>query len=230
VKHGTFFGKKTGKKAKKPLELQALPQAESFMNPKKKAKLASSITGQKQNAPMGCIVLKNYDEYENGEGGVRETMQIISDEIEKHKGVTYENKGNFFFMIPPVKTKTFKNEHPMIDIIQFAKKALDEHNKKFKKKINYGLSLNYGTIVTNETPTVFQFMSMGTLMTTAKKIANKSSGAILIGEKFKEKVKEDLKAERMEIDDLKFYRFIEIKEKKDHSAFVNNFLHKTYGK
>lgn len=226
----TFFGRITGKKAKKPLELKELPGPKPLSESKIKAELSLSITGTKQNSPVGCLFLKNYEELQSGQGGVNETINQIASMIENKKGVVYENKGNLFFMIPPVRTKTFKNELPLLELSQDIQKLLNEHNKKFKQKIDFGIGLNFGTIVTNENLGKFKFMSMGSLMTDTKKLANKSSEHILFTDKFKARLPENAKTEKVSVDGIDSYRLVEMKIKSDNSAFINNFLKKTYNK
>jgi len=224
----TFFGRITGRKAKKPMELQSLPEDEKLADSKMKGELTLSITGSKQNTPIGCVFIKNYEEIKSGVGGTRETLNQISNIIEHKKGIIYENKGNFFFLIPPIRTKTFKNEKPLLESAIEIKKILDEHNKKFKIKINYGLGLNFGTIVSKEEGNKFQFMSMGTLMTTTKKLSNRSTGEILIGDKLKERFDKEVVLNKVEIEGLEAYEFKEIKEVVDNSKFINNFVKKNF--
>jgi len=222
----TFLGRKTGKQAKSPIELKELPKASTLTNTKTKGELSISITGSRQNSPIGCISLKNYEEIKDGQGGVLETFSKISELIENEKGVIYENKGNIFYILPPIRTKTFSNEIPIIKISEKIKGIINSHNKKFKKKINFGIGINYGTIVTKEENGVFKFMSMGTLMTIAKKIANRSNGIILMNDKFKEKLDTTVKVEKVAIESMNVFKFNSINEKKDNSAFINNFLAK----
>lgn len=221
----TYFGKRTGKKASKPLELKSLPGPNPLMESKVKADLSLSITGTKQNSPIGCIYIKNYEEIQSGSGGVRETLEMISNLVEEKKGLIYENKGNIFYLIPPIKTKTFHNELPILNLSESIKAVIDEHNKKFKLKIQYGISLNFGTVVTRNEGGTFKFMSMGTLMTTSKKIAIKSVGEILMGDKFKERISKDVKYERVDFEGLSVYKFLGyIKSNNDHSKFIKGFL------
>lgn len=227
AKNKKFFGKKTGKLKSKPLELQEIPQPEKLIQTKTNAQISTSITGGKQNAPIGCIMIKNYEETRFGEGGVRETMQEIANQIEANKGIIYESKGNIFFIIPPTKTKSYQNEIPAINVMKFAQKLLNAHNKKFKQKISFGLSLNYGTIVTNETENNFRFMTMGTLITDTRKLSRMSTGQIIIGEKFNEKIKDKIKVQRIENEEIKAYEFISIKEEHNNdqsSTFIKGFL------
>ena len=87
-----------------------------FVNPKVKTELSLSINGTKQNAVVGCISLKNYEEIKSGSGNVSETLESISNLIESDKGLIYKNHGHLFFILAPVLTKTFKNEETSLKI------------------------------------------------------------------------------------------------------------------
>lgn len=224
----TFFGRRTGKKSKAPLELKQIPELEAMANPKVKGELSLSITGTRQNAAMGCIFIKNYEDTKSGVGGVKETLGKIASEIEREKGIIYENRGNVFFILPPVKTRTFKNEVPMINLSEKIESILRNHNKKFKQKINFGIGLNYGTIVTKQEKDSFKFMSMGTLLTVTKKLANKSDGEPLFSNEFKERLPKEFKIENLSANGFSAYKVVEIKHKADHSKFIKNFVAKNY--
>lgn len=221
-----FFGRKTGKKAKSPIELKEMPTPNCLINTKVKGELSISITGSRQNSPIGCISLKNYEQIKDGDGGVLETFSKIGELIESKKGIIYENKGHIFYILPPVRTKTFSNEIPIIKISEKIKELFVVHNKKFKQKIDFGIGLNYGTIVTREEGRVFKFMSMGTLMTIVKKIANRSNAIVLMNDKFKERLDKTVKVEKMNIENMNVFKFNSIVPQKDNSEFIANFLKK----
>ena len=155
---------------------------------KNKAELSLSIKGEKQNASLVCLKIKNLKEIESKESNAEETLQKIVNFADENKAVTYGNQENLFFILAPIKTKTIKNEKTAINIAQKIKEILKNHNKMFKQKIEYGVSLNYGTIVAKQEKDSMKFMSMGTLITTAKKIASISDGEIYLGEKIKNKL------------------------------------------
>ncbi len=222
-----FFGKRSNKKSKKPLELKKIPEVSVFQsNMKNKAELSLSINGTKQNTPMGCIYVKNYDEIKLNEGIVKETFEKISFLIGEKKGLIYQNQGSIFYFLPPVRTKTFDNEIPLLELTTNIKSILDEHNRKFNVKISYGVSLNFGTIVTSEKEGTFKFMSMGTLMTVSKKTAILSRGDLLMSDKFKEKISKVANCEKIDADGLMIYKFNGYinSNKKDYSKFINGFL------
>lgn len=203
---------------------EKIVQAETLAQTKKKLELSLSIVGTKQNAVVGCIALKNYDLIKNGLGNVKETMKVVSDLVESKKGLIYRNNGNIFFIFAPSVTKTFKNQNEGLDTVIKIKEILLDHNKKFKQRIEFGLSINFGTIVTKEEKDSVKFMSMGTLMTVCKKVANYSKEEVYVTDKFKEKLEGNFKGEMVDIGNVKAYKFLEMKNKDSHGTFIEGFL------
>ncbi len=226
----SFFGRVRKKKTKKKNDVVELGgekhvSKKGFLNPSVKTELSLSINGTKQNSVVGCIALKDYEEIKSGEGNVRETFEKISNVIESNKGLIYKNHGHVFFILAPVLTKTFKNEETALNIADEIVKILKNHNKKFKKKIEFGISLNYGTIVTKIGVHKNHFMSMGTLMTDSKKMANASNEEVYLGEKVRERLGNKVRVEVKQIGSLKAYEIKELNSgNKDYSPFLKGFM------
>ena len=195
-----------------------------FISSSKNASLSLSIVGTKQNACIGCISIKNYEEVKSGAGNVKETFNKITSLVEGEKGFIYNNKDHVFFIFAPALTKTFKNEITGVKISDKILKILKEHNKKFKQRIEFGLSLNYGTIVTKQEAESLKFMSMGTSMTETKKLANSAKEQIYISKKIKERLGKDVKTEVKELGTITGYIIKEIVEKVEHSSFLKGFV------
>jgi len=189
-----------------------------------KSELSLSINGYKQDASVMCLNLKNYDEIKDGEGQVCETIQRLVDIFEGEKGFVYGNNENIFFVFAPSRTKTFKNEMPLIEFADKALLILKEHNKKFKKLIHYGLSLNYGTIVVTEDQTGLRFASMGTFMTVSKKIAMRSKGQIYLSGEFKKRLGKDVKTELRELGSISAHILKEVVDRTKNSTFLEGFV------
>ncbi|PJE81294.1 hypothetical protein COU58_03175 [Candidatus Pacearchaeota archaeon CG10_big_fil_rev_8_21_14_0_10_32_42] len=192
--------------------------------PSKKIELSLSITGSKQTATIGCIFLKNYDILMSGEGGVNETLSRIYNLVEESKGFVYLNNSYIFFILAPHFTKTFKNQKEGLLISQKIKEILKEHNKKFKQKMDFGISLNSGEIILNPEKGKVKFMSLGTFMTLGKKLASFSDGEILISENLKTILGVEVKGSLMEFGGIKSYKFENISDKNVHSTFIKGFL------
>ena len=196
----------------------------SLLNTRNKAEISLSIKGDKQNVSIICLKLKNLKEIGSKEGIAEKSLQKIVDLVEEKKGYTYENNENLFFIFAPVSTKTFNNERTAIEVAQKIESALTEANRLYKNKIDFGIGLNYGTIVAKKEKETLQFMSMGTLITTAKKTANASKGTIFLGEKMNDKLRTEVKTEKEMHGNTELYKIKEVKTKGDHKNFLSNFV------
>ncbi len=222
----TFIGYITKKREEKSEPLRR----DSLVKSKNKAELSLSIKGTKQNIDLICLKIKNLKDIEKKKGDIEATIQQIVDAAENNKAITYENQDNIFFLFVPMKTKTFRNEKVALQTAQNIKRILDHSNKLFKDKIDYGIGLNYGTIVAKQEPESFKFMSMGTLITEAKKISSSSKGEILISEKMKDKSATDVKTEKITAGKNPEYKIKEMKtESEDNKRFLANFVKRLEG-
>jgi len=216
----------------------------SIVNSRNKAELSLSIKGDKQNIGLVCLKIKNFKEIESSkekdqvkkskekskEGNSKETLQKIVNTAEENKAIVYTNQDNIFFMLVPTKTRTFKNERTAINIAKKIEDILTNHNKLFRQKIEFGISLNYGTIIAKQEKESLKFMSMGTLITTAKKIASLSDEEILLSEKIKERLVSDIKTEKTEKGNITVYTIKEIKHREDNKKFISSFIKRIEGK
>ncbi|MCK5150058.1 hypothetical protein KAJ87_03995 [Candidatus Pacearchaeota archaeon] len=191
-------------------------------NPKNKAELSLSIKGSKQDASIICLKIKNFKDIQKP--NIKETLESIDQVVEGHKASVYENQGNLFFILAPIKTKTFKNEKTAIAISQEIQGILKDHNKRFKQKIDFGISLNQGAIIAKQEKHILKFMSMGNLITIAKKIASVSDEEILLSEKINNKAKEYIKTEKQNKENTEFYTIKEVKNIEGNKKFLRNFL------
>ena len=197
---------------------------DTLVDSKKKVELSLSISGTKQNAFVGCVSIKNYSEIKSGKGNVKETFHSIRKVVENKKGVIYNSNGNLFFILAPSLTKTFNNQKDIILLAQEIKEILSVHNKKFKTKIDFGISVNFGTIVTKIEGDTIKFMSLGTLMNVLKKFASSSKGDIYVLEKVKEKLGEKMKGDLVEIGGIRAYNLKEVVDSDTHTTFIKGFL------
>ena len=225
----SFFGKIHFKKKDKKVN-EAWENREKQNNKqipfetKNPAILSLSMKGEKQPSSILSLKLKNIDELTSEEGNAKETLQKIINLAEEKKAAIYQTQGNLFFIFMPIKTKTFKNEKTILELSQKIKAQLKHHNKLFKQKIDYGISLNYGNLIAKQEKDKIYFMSTGNLISFAKKVSDISKGEILLDEKMKEKLSQNVKVEKFEENKITFYRIKEIKNPEDNKKFINNFI------
>lgn len=203
---------------------------DSLVKTKNKAELSLSIKGEKQNIDLVCLKVNNLNDLESKKDQAEETVQKIIDLAEENKAYVYQNVNSIFFLFVPSITRTFKNEEKVIKFAQQVKEILDDHNRLFKQKIDFGLALNYGAIVAKQEKGILKFMSLGTLITIAKQIASVSDKKVLLGEKIKERLPSNVKVEKHGGGDSKIYTIKEIKNRDEHKKFIKTFLEKIEGK
>jgi len=222
---GLFKKKVKQPKVNTAWENRAIPLSKnSKLETKNKASLSISIKGNKQDVSVVNIKIKNLKEVQTKKGNEEETLQKIINMAENKKAFVYENQDNLFFILTPSKTKTFKNEIIALEIAQKAKEILSGHNRLFKHKIDFGISIEYGYIVEKTEEGVLKFMNLGNLMINAKKISSSSQGEVLMGEKIKEKLT-NVRTEKHDDGRIVSYKVKEIKyHDEEHLRFIKSFL------
>lgn len=227
----TFIGHISSKIKKTGEATKLLPLAKgSLINSRNKAELSLSIKGDKQNASLVSLNIKNLKEIQTKKGNVEEILQKIVNLCEEHKAVTYENQNNLFFILAPTKTRTFKNEKMALELGNKIKDTLSEHNKTAKHKVGFGISINYGTIVAKQEKDAFKFMSLGTLLASSKKIASLADEDILLSEKMHSVLGASVKTTKHEKGNMETYALKEIRNTEDHKKFIRTFLNRLEGK
>jgi len=217
-----FLGRMISKKKdKKEMSIRDNPITRNT----NKAELSLSIKGEKQEASVICLKMKNLKDIKSGRGSASETIQKIIDLAEENKAVIYENQDYLFFIFAPAKTRTFKNEKTALQIAEKMQNILKEHNKMFSQKMEFGISLNYGTIVAKLEKGTFKFMSLGTLIIAAKKIASLSKGEVLLGEKMNDLLRLNIRTEKYVRDGVSVFSVKEIKKENEEARkFIDGFM------
>jgi hypothetical protein len=91
--------------------------------------------------------------------------------------------------------------------------------------MQYGISLDFGTIVGKIEEGVFKFMSMGPLVTSSRKIASLSNEKILLSEKMNELLRLIVKTEKESIDGTNVYRLTHVKKENEEARkFISKFM------
>lgn len=222
-----FFGFMSKERIKKDKnEIMTLSEDKNFVKGKSsKAELSLSIKGEKQEVSMVCLKIRNFGEL-SGKGDVRETINKINQASEEKKAVLYESQDSLFYVFAPMRTRTFQNEEGALKLAQEAEDILLNHNKLYKHKLDFGISLNYGTIIAKQEDTL-KIMSLGTLMTSAKKISSLARNEVLISENMNGKIMRIARTQMEMRDNVKVYVLKGIKAgNEEHKKFIENFSKK----
>ena len=212
--------KQTPKQEKVTRKNSLIPNTENI------AQLSLSMKGDHQDSNVVCLRMNNIEGIKNNLQGVQDTVQKIKQQAEKNKAYIYEGQNSLFFIFSPKATKTFDNEKNAIDLARNIANILYQHNKMYKQKINHGISINRGKIISrfNSESKFLDFMPMGNLINMLKKIASLSKGEILISQEFRAKAGSMIKTEKHPSKEMDVYRINEIKNPEEHKKFIDSFL------
>ena len=170
------------------------------------------------------ITIRNLGEVQEKGGNSEEPLQKIINLAENKKGFVYENQNTLFFIFAPSRTKTFQNESTAFELAQTAKEILSNYNKIAKYKLDFGISLEVGSIVERTENGFMEFMSLGILMSNLKKIASASQEEVLLGERIRGKLT-NVRTEKYDNGRIVFYKIKDIKYYDEgHSRYIKSFL------
>jgi len=224
----SFFGRMNFReRIKKCKEIPVIGEPTKKGN---KAEISLSIRGEKQDASFICLKIKNIREIKTKKGSANETLQSIKEIGDKYKSTVYEDNDYLFFILTPAKTRTFKNEKTAFEFSEKIQNILIDHNRRFNEKINFGISLDKGTIIGKLENGIFKFMSLSPIITSARKIASISNEKILLSKKMNESLRLIAKTEKVSTDEAEVYSVTQIKkENEEAKRFISKFMERQKG-
>lgn len=222
-----FSAKKPSTQA--PQKIQSLspiakkPKTDKLFN--SNAQLSLSIHGEKQEATILNLKLKNVEELKKNPQGTKETIAKITALVTEKKGAIYENGEHIVMLLAPAKTKTFRNEKPALELAQQIKQILAHHNRLFKEKIAFSIAIVTGHIVVKLMGEHMQFTTFGNTLTQAKKIAALANKTILINETLRNTFANDVKVEKIQGTEINAYEVVSTKTHDIESEkFIKRFV------
>ena len=189
------------------------------------ATLSLSLKGDKQDSSVVCLKIKNLKEVEAEKGSSNLVQDIISSAKNK-KAILYETGEYFFFILAPIITKTFKNERTAIDIARNIQNSLLNYNQKAEKKIEFGISINHGTIIAKKEGEGLKFMSLKTFVPKAKKIATMSDQEVLLTGEMNDRLLSvgGVRTDKVTRSGVKFYTIKELRDISGDKTFISGFM------
>lgn len=208
-------------------EGRAMPLSkESKLKTNNKANLSLSIKGNKQDVSIVNVSVRNLAELQAKKSNTEEPLQKIVNLAETKKAFIYENQNNLTLILAASKTRTLQNETTALEIAKDAKEIISNYNRIAKYKMDFGIAIENGSIVEKTENGIMQFMSLGTLMSNAKKISSASEGEVLLGENIKNKLT-NVRTEKQDNGRVIFYKIKDMKyHDEGHSRYMQSFMSK----
>lgn len=193
---------------------------------KKEAVLSLTIKGKKQECSAVCLRINDLASLEKNPL-FKETFEKIKSKAKELKSFLYESQNFFLFIFAPDKTLKLKNQDEAIKLAQYILNDLENYNKKFSSKINYGISLNKGMLVIEKKGEKIEFANIGTFLGDTKRISLKSEGEVLISDIFYKSKLSSIKATRIRNSATPLYKLQGIKvQSKENKQFLKDFVKK----
>jgi len=188
-----------------------------------KAEQVLVLNGQKQDAGIIDVKIKG----NLGKVG-KETLNNAMKEVYDTKGVINQAGNDFIVIFSPLITRTTKNTEIAVKVAQKIKKILEEHNGKFKEKINYGISINSGEIIARKEKDKLKFTNVGNTINLAKKIADIADKELLLSENAHDKSRVNVKVEKSDKskDNLELFVVKRVIDKERNKEFIQRFMRK----
>ena len=177
------------------------------------------LDGQKSKATVIVLKIKNKLTKEAKQG-----LEKSIEHVYEKKAAVYEKGDNIFIIFTPLMTKTFKNEKAGASAAEKIMMILNEHNKKFKDKIDFGIGIHSGNIINKMVDKKLKFTALGNIITGAKRLADSSDKKILMTKDTYENAINDIKAVKKKTKDGEVYEVQKVIDKEKNKEFIQGFL------
>ncbi|MDO8459711.1 MAG: hypothetical protein Q7S74_01245, partial [Nanoarchaeota archaeon] len=174
------------------------------------------LVGKKEEANL--IVLKS-DSANNPL--FKEAYGKILEDARKNRAHVNEENDHAIILFSP----SLGNASEM-NAVQFAQNAesiLKDYNKRAREKVNFGISLNQGSIIAENDRGQFRFTSIGNIVSRGKKIAEtaKQNNELLLSDTIYKKVMASVKCDKVSDDAWRINRIV---QRDKYDSFIGKFM------
>ncbi len=187
----------------------------------REAEHAATVHGHKEEAALIAFRIKNFHELTKEN---LKSIETLFQEVYDKKGVVYKTGNYLIIILTPSITKTFKNNVNAVKLAKSISEKLQEYNKKFLKKVNFGVGVNYGGIIVEPLKDRMKFSSVSNALSLAKRIADLSHGEVLLSREVNTHVDSEIKTEKTLKEGLDLYTLRKVTSRESYHGFLQGFL------
>lgn len=130
--------------------------------------------------------------------------------------------GNYrVLLFAPSLTKIQDNSLIAVTAAKSIEKELKEYNSKFKDKIDFGIGINNGEIISETNMGKFKFATKGNIIPLAKKIAAQSNSEVFLSDSMHQRSISTVKSQKAADKDA--WRVTKVTDRTQHQDFINTF-------
>jgi hypothetical protein len=178
------------------------------------------IHGDKEESAIVNLKIKNLQEL--GDDTIGKIVSLIENHSKEFKAAIYRKDDNLMMILTPSITKSFDNLSRSSKLASLILESINEHNRKFQDKINFGLGVHVGAIAANidSSSGKLKFASIGNSVQVVKKASEQAKSEILMSQEAHNKSLSEIKSEKKG----EFYKIINIGNRDTHKKFIQGFL------
>jgi hypothetical protein len=182
------------------------------------------LKGEKTQSSILALKIKNYSSLgKEALTSLKKTLEIAKE----NKGMVDQKEDYFLIIFSPISTKTFKNEAQAAKAGRQILESIEEYNKKAVDKIEFGLGLHTGELITSLENKKLKYTSIGNTIILAKKISGESEGKLLASEETRKKLLREVKSEKAKsIGNLKVYEIEKVTDREANKEKLQDILHR----
>ncbi len=223
------LSRKFKEKISKMRDMKSDSSGEQIIDKEKRSNLNSAeaslvIKGTKEPSTIITLKIKN------------EPKQFVRDNLEKNlKELAEKNsaaidftKGEIFIIFSPRKTRSYKNEYSAIKFALELKSLIQESNRKFNDRIEFGIGINSGDLISAIEKEKLKYTGIDGTISYSKKIADISNQEVIISEKVKNKLLRELRTEKIEQSGNTYYKVLRISEREENQEKLKDLLKRTH--
>lgn len=217
--YGTMDSGKSGT-GEKTIKYSEIEKNEGFSIVKeaKSAEHSLVMDGKKEEASVLALKIKNSGVMKNKIA--KESVDKAADIINRNKGSLYQTGENIIGIFAPSLTKSFRNDLTAVKVASEIASSLNEHNRKFKEKIDFGMGIHSGEIASKIENEKLKFTALGNTLNMAKRIADSAKNDVLLSKNSNNKVSGEVKTDKSG----EYYSIKRIVDREQHKNFLDNFL------
>jgi hypothetical protein len=184
----------------------------------KEAEHSSVGSGKKEQASVLTLKIKSFSK---SGGNAPENIEKAVESITRGKGSVYRNSNDSITgVFTPSMTKSFRNDLIAIKVASEIAAHLNEHNRKFNQKIDFGIGVHSGDISARMDNGKLQFTALGNTLGMAKRIADSANNDVLLSKEVGSKVSSEVKTEKSG----EYYSVKKMVDREQHKNFIDGFL------
>lgn len=152
----------------------------------------------------------------------KKSLEKAMEPVYAKRGAVYEHGDYIFALFSPLMTRAQNNEALAALSGQEIVKILNEHNRRYREKIDFGIAINSGELINKVENGKLKFTVLGSFIASAKRLAELSDKQVLLSEESFQKAGSEVKADRL--DHHRAYNLRRVVDSEKNNKFIKGFL------